>query len=725
MAAGYGTFYRTPWDFDDDGILDQGGDNCVYNSNPDQLDTDGDSWGDACDGDDDNDGVMDEEDNCDLVVNPEQKGWLDSDELGDACDPCNDNDGDMVCESGVGFTGEPDNCQSKEGRIWYANTDQSDIDGDGVGDACDFDNTAAGHEPTCTTESFWSTYMSYLKMQCGAPMQNMMAGGVIEPPPCVPFEPTMEWWAGMVAMGMADPACMYDFDNDGFGLANGDCDLFDAQFNPLADDTTCDSLDQDCSGVADDHYLAQACPGSEKSCIGQTVCTGGVESCVAPEPTVFHADLDGDGFGNPDGVWDRLFCIPDTGFVASADDCDDWNKMVNPGARDRCRQYGGIEDMNCDGASDSLDCDDFCSDADGDSFAAAEGPEDWDGLSSFICPWVVGLGDCDDSHPGVYPGAKGEVWGSGVDRNCDGRVCGPKKDYAVGVECLGTPVVVNSMAELAAYEENFGFQSSSGKYSGLRINFNPEGDNLQIHSPCKIDIVKGVEFQGGDICIDGRMGVQADNGTASFAIHGSRVALLSELGNAYLSAGSTADAKGQMLIGAGQRAHVGANAMVAVAAGGIEEPKPPQLSLAMVAIGGDGSVFDKNDGLRLLSIGKLPTSDVRIEQGAQVSVVGGQLTMNGVRTVGIDKSAVVKVPVAEITTKGEFNDSKIDIGAAVLLEAKTITMQAILGSVEVSQLANINASGKMFMEAASQGACKIHQKAIVTAPYKSGNCFGL
>ena len=46
-------------------------DNCPLVSNPDQLDTDNDGQGNACDADDDNDGIPDANDNCPLAVNPE------------------------------------------------------------------------------------------------------------------------------------------------------------------------------------------------------------------------------------------------------------------------------------------------------------------------------------------------------------------------------------------------------------------------------------------------------------------------------------------------------------------------------------------------------------------------------------------------------------------------------------------------------------------------------
>ena len=114
-------------DGDGDGIAD-GADNCIGISNTDQIDTDHDGLGDACDPDDDNDGVLDAADNCRLVANPDQND-TDGDGVGDAC--TNDTDGDGVLNAG-------DNCPL------IANPDQKDTDRDGIGDACDPDDDNDG-----------------------------------------------------------------------------------------------------------------------------------------------------------------------------------------------------------------------------------------------------------------------------------------------------------------------------------------------------------------------------------------------------------------------------------------------------------------------------------------------------------------------------------------------------------------------------------------------------
>ncbi|WP_374506259.1 gliding motility-associated C-terminal domain-containing protein, partial [Flavobacterium sp.] len=88
-------------DFDGDGILDTI-DNCPLVSNPNQLDTDRDGFGDVCDADDDNDGVNDISDNCPFIPNANQAD-RDHDGLGDVCDLFEINISEAITPNGDGI----------------------------------------------------------------------------------------------------------------------------------------------------------------------------------------------------------------------------------------------------------------------------------------------------------------------------------------------------------------------------------------------------------------------------------------------------------------------------------------------------------------------------------------------------------------------------------------------------------------------------------------------
>ena len=167
-------------EIDGDNDLDQvlnGVDNCPLIANTDQLDFDQDDIGDVCDPDDDNDQIEDDLDNCPFSPNPLQEDF-DGDESGDACDndidndnvlnggdsqplnplACSDNDTDQCddCSSGLFNLGadgldtdndglcdlgdpDDDNDQipDEEDNCSLVANDQTDNNGNGIGDACD------------------------------------------------------------------------------------------------------------------------------------------------------------------------------------------------------------------------------------------------------------------------------------------------------------------------------------------------------------------------------------------------------------------------------------------------------------------------------------------------------------------------------------------------------------------------------------------------------------
>jgi hypothetical protein len=138
-ADGLGDFYEVgdpfaPFDSDGDLIIDaldadDDGDGILtidedtnQNGDPSDDDADGDGLPNYLEPDSDDDGIDDAVDNCRLLANADQSD-LNGNGLGDVCE-ANDSDAD-------GWPDFEDNCAA------VANPWQEDADGDGVGDACD------------------------------------------------------------------------------------------------------------------------------------------------------------------------------------------------------------------------------------------------------------------------------------------------------------------------------------------------------------------------------------------------------------------------------------------------------------------------------------------------------------------------------------------------------------------------------------------------------------
>ena len=190
-----------------------------------------------------------------------------------------------------------------------------------------------------------------------------------------------------------------DGDADGFGNATisvedctapsgfvdnaDDCDDGDVLISPAGVEH-CDGVDEDCDGDVDEE---------------------------AVDFSTFHADADGDGYGDPDsGI---LACEAPSDTVADGTDCDDSLADVSPVGTEHC---DGV-DEDCDGAvdDDPVDGSVFYEDQDGDG---------WGGAVWRACTQPSGAvtepGDCDDAAAARFPGA--DELCNGADDNCDGTV---------------------------------------------------------------------------------------------------------------------------------------------------------------------------------------------------------------------------------------------------------------------------------------------------------------
>ena len=249
--------------------------------------------------------------------------------------------------------------------------DPIDLDGDGAADSVDCDDTQPDINPSATE-------------LCNG-VDDDCDGQVDEDGTVVSYRDVDG--DGYGDEGDKSTACTRP---DGYVALGGDCDDAAAEVNPAAAERCDGSVDENCDGSVDE-------TGAEGS-------------------ATFAADLDGDGFGDPNNTRDE--CEEPDGYVLEMSDCDDTDASINPGGQERC---DGAGDENCNGEineAEAVDTRPFGRDSDADGYGDAS-------FQTLACAPPAGFvddaSDCDDGNARVSPAAE-ERCDTTVDDDCDGEI---------------------------------------------------------------------------------------------------------------------------------------------------------------------------------------------------------------------------------------------------------------------------------------------------------------
>ena len=262
-----------------------------------------------------------------------------------------------------------------------------------------------------------------------------------------------------------------DSDGDGYGDSNVSVQACEAPQGYVTDNTdcddnnawafdtnateTCDGVDNNCDGQADEgatttYYLdidgdnhgnpllsiedcqqplGYSTTGDDCNDFDGTVSPSETETCDEIDnncdgqidealTTTYYLDIDGDGYGNSSYSIDA--CSSPSGYTSDGTDCDDLNASISPAAVEICDEIDNDCDNDIDDTDGNVDVTTgwvFYIDSDGDGYGvnssttqACAVPSGYSSMDS----------DCDDGESTIYPNAP-EIDDDGIDQDCDGQ----------------------------------------------------------------------------------------------------------------------------------------------------------------------------------------------------------------------------------------------------------------------------------------------------------------
>ncbi|MCB9760882.1 MAG: hypothetical protein H6739_13675 [Alphaproteobacteria bacterium] len=367
-------------------------------------------------------------------------------------------------------------------------TPDDDLDGDGYAQADDCDDSDANLHPGAVE------LCDGVDQDCDGVIDDAESGA---------------WYVDADGDGFGDPETeQASCDGEGLTADGSDCDDADPAIN-IAADELCDGIDNDCDGAVDEPSAADAadwyadvdgdgfgsterqraceapegyvalstdcddadpavnpdatevCDGVDNDCDGQTDDDASVD---APS---WYPDADADGYG--DGRAELVACTQPSGTADNADDCDDDEPTVHPGAAEACDDLDNDCDLTVDEGVLTTFYLDYDADGYGDDARAVEG-------CAALAGYVSAGGDCDDTDTAYNPGAAAGC--DGEDYDCDGLVDNDSDgDGASDSACGGTDCD-DADASLTLCGSCLEILNTSASATDGSYDIDPDGDGV-------------------------------------------------------------------------------------------------------------------------------------------------------------------------------------------------------------------------------------------------------